>query len=615
MAAYKDLIGQKITKVTSNPGEPKTGQMWYNSTTGTLKGLSVVEAFSAGGPATTARWGAMSFGSQTAGVMAAGNTATARTGVTEEYNGSGFSTGGTAGTARYRGGGAGTETAGLIFGGESPGGDTGDTEEYNGSSWSEQNNLSKARRTTGFGVQTAAYAVGGYDNANKQSQVESYDGTSWTSGTALPLAGLTEGGSGTTSSGRTCGGFFGPGATHPPSSPQTTNNNIGWNGSSWSDDTALPSNRYNTSGFGTSADDYYAAGGRATPPNASINTVNYWNGTSWAVSPSLATARYNGQGQNGTPSAFVYMSGNASGTVTGNTEEFNKSTNTITAGAFSSGTNLPTEKGQGGGCGTQTAAMITGGLTAPAPGNETTTFHYDGSSWTSGGALPSGRRNNSAFGFQTAAVTLGNLNPVNATIDVYNGSSWTGGTSYPSPNSNTGVAGTTTAGLVWGGDQDPGFLSTTNEYGGSWTSGGALPAARSNAACAGTQTAAVTVGGRSPDSTTLVNTALEYDGTNWSSSNNDLVTRYNAGGAGIQTSALIFGGQTPSVTATATLYDGTSFVTQPSMGTARFLQTQGLGATSTVALAAAGQTTTRVGTVEEFTGETTAANITDFTTS
>ena len=45
MAAYKDLIGQKITKVTSNPGEPKTGQMWYNSTTGTLRGLGVVEAW------------------------------------------------------------------------------------------------------------------------------------------------------------------------------------------------------------------------------------------------------------------------------------------------------------------------------------------------------------------------------------------------------------------------------------------------------------------------------------------------------------------------------------------------------------------------------------------
>jgi len=172
--------------------------------------------------------------------------------------------------------------------------------------------------------------------------------------------------------------------------------------------------------------------------------------------------------------------------------------------------------------------------------------------------------------------------------------------------------------LVWGGDQDPGFLNTTTEYNGSWTAGNTLPANRSNTACAGTQTAAVTVGGyvgpNSP-SATVVNTTLEYDGTNWSSSNNDLVARYNAGGAGIQTSALIFGGNTPSNTAQATLYDGTSFATQPSLGTARFFQTQGLGATSTVALGAGGQTTTRVATVEEFTGETTAANIADFTTS
>ena len=41
MAAYKDLVGQKITKVTSNPPEPKTGQMWYNSTDGKLKGLGI----------------------------------------------------------------------------------------------------------------------------------------------------------------------------------------------------------------------------------------------------------------------------------------------------------------------------------------------------------------------------------------------------------------------------------------------------------------------------------------------------------------------------------------------------------------------------------------------
>ena len=46
MAAYKDLVGQKITKVTSNPSEPKTGQMWYNSTDGKLRGLGIIEAWS-----------------------------------------------------------------------------------------------------------------------------------------------------------------------------------------------------------------------------------------------------------------------------------------------------------------------------------------------------------------------------------------------------------------------------------------------------------------------------------------------------------------------------------------------------------------------------------------
>ena len=50
MAAYKDLIGQKITKVTSNPGEPKTGQMWYNSTDGKLRGLGILEAWSSASP-------------------------------------------------------------------------------------------------------------------------------------------------------------------------------------------------------------------------------------------------------------------------------------------------------------------------------------------------------------------------------------------------------------------------------------------------------------------------------------------------------------------------------------------------------------------------------------
>ena len=55
MATYKEIVGQKITKVTSDPSEPKTGQMWYNSTTGSLRALGVVTAWVSGSPMITAR--------------------------------------------------------------------------------------------------------------------------------------------------------------------------------------------------------------------------------------------------------------------------------------------------------------------------------------------------------------------------------------------------------------------------------------------------------------------------------------------------------------------------------------------------------------------------------
>ena len=73
MAAYKDLVGQKIT-VTSNPSEPKTGQMWYNSTDGKLRGLGIVEAFSSAAPLITARQVLAGAGTQTAGVVFGGTT-------------------------------------------------------------------------------------------------------------------------------------------------------------------------------------------------------------------------------------------------------------------------------------------------------------------------------------------------------------------------------------------------------------------------------------------------------------------------------------------------------------------------------------------------------------
>ena len=75
MSTYKEIVGQKITKVSSDPGEPKTGQMWYNTTTGSLRGLALVEAWASSSSMSLARYNTGSFGIQTDAVVA-GNDGT-----------------------------------------------------------------------------------------------------------------------------------------------------------------------------------------------------------------------------------------------------------------------------------------------------------------------------------------------------------------------------------------------------------------------------------------------------------------------------------------------------------------------------------------------------------
>ena len=57
MADYKDIVGTKVTVVSSNPTEPSTGQVWYNTTDNVLrydKGV-VRGAWASGGALNTAR--------------------------------------------------------------------------------------------------------------------------------------------------------------------------------------------------------------------------------------------------------------------------------------------------------------------------------------------------------------------------------------------------------------------------------------------------------------------------------------------------------------------------------------------------------------------------------
>jgi len=91
MATYQDIKGLRVKYLSADPSNLAAGQVWYNSTTSTLKSLVASAAWSSGSPLATARDGMGGFGVQTAAICAGGET-TVAVGNTEEYNGSGWET-------------------------------------------------------------------------------------------------------------------------------------------------------------------------------------------------------------------------------------------------------------------------------------------------------------------------------------------------------------------------------------------------------------------------------------------------------------------------------------------------------------------------------------------
>ena len=136
MAGYNTIRGLKVKYLSADPSGAENGQVWYNSTTGTLrvKGIGVA-AWSSAAPIVTARASMTGFGVQTATVLAGGTPYTA---ATEEYNGSGWTAGGALNVARRSNAGLGIITAGMSLGGYAgppTNSDINSSEEYDGSSW------------------------------------------------------------------------------------------------------------------------------------------------------------------------------------------------------------------------------------------------------------------------------------------------------------------------------------------------------------------------------------------------------------------------------------------------------------------------------------------------
>ena len=271
MANYSTIRGFKFQSIAGDPGNPVEGQVWYNSTSNTLKGY---------GQTGTAAW----------------------------------ASGGTANNSHNIAYAAGTQTAGLLWGGGESGvsSNSDKTESYNGTAWTELNTLGTARRNGGYGgTQTSALCVGGGVPAASTLN-ESWNGTSWSVESVLTtLTGL-----GTRAVGATESDVLAFG-DESYSAASTL-----WNGSSWTAQPSMTGSRAYAGPVGISTSAIAVSGYGPGTPATSTDT---WDGSTWSAGASVNTGgNYAGAGGPNNESGLFF--GGDRGGLSALTEQFDGST-------------------------------------------------------------------------------------------------------------------------------------------------------------------------------------------------------------------------------------------------------------------------------------------------
>jgi len=289
MAEYKGIKGFKVQSLASDP-TANVGQIWYNTTSNTLKYDSIAAgAWASGGAANTGRRYMSIAGTQSSAVTCGGSPPPIT--ATEQYNGTAWTAhpGGTLNSDKHNWGGlgqsdsaamavggsgyldisetwngtiwtegtniqtgrtfnsaAGTTTSAILTLGETPGSpNTVKTEEWNGTSWSEVNNINTPGYLTGHSTDAsaqAAWMVAG--GSGRGVKTETYDGTSWTEVNGLSRSSPTASAMGSSGSSTAClvfGGFTSVSALTEV-----------WDGTSWTEVADLATARYGPGGCGSS---------------------------------------------------------------------------------------------------------------------------------------------------------------------------------------------------------------------------------------------------------------------------------------------------------------------------------------------------------------------------
>ena len=314
MANYKTLKGFKVRSVASDP-TVDTGQLWYNTTSNTLKfdTYGTAGAWSTGGNNPSGGPGLAGGGSATAAFAVGGGPGGPYKAKMTLYNGTGWTEVADCDDALDYLQACGTPTAAFKFGGSPL---VNSTELFNGLAWTGGGNLNTAiQQGGGYGISTAAICCAGLSSTPNGFMLvtQEYNGASWANLPSLNTGRKYMQAGGTSTSG-ICGGGATTGVT-------VIGNTELYNGVSW---TTVPSfntarGSYGMAKQGSSTASLIFAGNKPSP---STTNCEQWNGSSWTEVAvcNVGTQELTGAGVS-TGNALKF-GGNHPGGYTESTEEW-----------------------------------------------------------------------------------------------------------------------------------------------------------------------------------------------------------------------------------------------------------------------------------------------------
>ena len=231
-----------------------------------------------------------------------------------------------------------------------------------------------------------------------------------------------------------------------------------YDGTSWTEVNNINSRRYNMSDAGNSTAALVFGGTDNLPPG-NLAICESWNGTCWTEVNNLLAGNTHMAENIGTQTAALSVGGTIAGSTDTNV--------TFNGTCWTELADINTARGNQGGCGTTTAALIAGGNT-PAK-NETES--WNGTSWSSVNNITTGRSSpgSAMQASNTTALIFGGTPPATDKTEEYNGTSWTEVADLSGPitsnlGTGTGSAAMTNSGLNTG----PPSITLATQL---WTSG------------------------------------------------------------------------------------------------------------------------------------------------